>query len=141
VRYFVGYTLYTAAEDRRIISLVLGSSALLSLAILVTLVTLSVPASPIRLPSAVRVGLSYISALAAVLPAKVNFVLVFLWHHPNEVYNTLHGRCKWDIDVVWTGIGHHCDSHPVPWGAFIAAASVRLALTLVALVRRPHHAL
>ena len=43
------------------------------------------------------------------------------------------GRCGWDIDVVWSGLGGQCEHSPA-WGSWIAGSLVRLILTAAVLV-------
>jgi hypothetical protein len=132
VRYFIGFTIYTSASSRRIITSILGSISLLSLVLSVSsLLLISLTPSPSN--TLLGLFLEYALATFALTPAITNFILVFLWRHAADQEETLQSRCHWDVDVAWTGTGSQCQHGP-GFGAFIAAASARLALTLLVLV-------
>lgn len=81
----------------------------------------------------------YLSSLSIFAIALVNAILVPVWRYgtpsdPFSIAHSLQGRCKWDIDIVWTGTGNQCHLHPVPYGAFVAAAVTRIVLTAGLLV-------
>jgi hypothetical protein len=63
----------------------------------------------------------------------VNFVLVFVWRNTGSDLSLL-GRCHWDFDVVWAGVGGQCTTHSPVWGVWLTAAILRLALTVAVLV-------
>ncbi|KAI0673148.1 hypothetical protein C8Q78DRAFT_969883 [Trametes maxima] len=134
VRYYVGAMLHQY-RDRQIVGLVLGSCAALCIACL--LVSIIIAASAPHLgwyykPRSTNVllqdFLNYSSSLCLLAPAVVNFVLVFFWRNPSDVLNSLRGRCHWDIDVVWSGLGGQCENSPA-WGYWVAGSLVRLLLT------------
>ncbi|KAI0772414.1 hypothetical protein BD413DRAFT_474121 [Trametes elegans] len=139
VRYFVGATLHRY-RDRQIVGLVLGSCAALSIACI--LLSIIIAASAPHLgwyyrPRSTHVllqdFLNYSSSLCLLAPAVVNFVLVFVWRDPSDTLNSLGGRCHWDIDVVWSGLGGQCDHSPA-FGYWLAGALVRLVLTAVVII-------
>ncbi|CDO68745.1 hypothetical protein BN946_scf184989.g11 [Trametes cinnabarina] len=143
VRYFVGAMLYQY-RDRQIVAIVLGSCAALSIACV--LVSIIIDASAPQLgwyykPRSAHVllldFLNYSSSFCLLAPAIVNFALVFVWRTPSDTLNGLPGRCHWDIDVVWSGLGGQCASSPA-WGYWFAGSLVRLILT--ALIIIAHHA-
>ena len=66
--------------------------------------------------------------------ALVNAILVSKWRYgtssdPFSLVHSLQGRCKWDVDIIWTGTGNQCHQGPAPYGAFVAAAVIRIVLT------------
>ncbi|KAJ2965894.1 hypothetical protein NUW54_g13963 [Trametes sanguinea] len=113
VRYFVGAMLHPY-RDRQIVAIVLGSCAALSVACV--LVSIIIDASAPQLgwyykPRSTHVllldFLNYSSSFCVLAPAIVNFVLVLVWRDSADPLNSLRGRCHWDIDVVWSGLGGH----------------------------------
>ncbi|OJT11186.1 hypothetical protein TRAPUB_12293 [Trametes pubescens] len=139
VRYYVGAMLHLY-RDRQIINLVLGSCAAMSLACLLVSIIIAASAPhfgwyyrPRSTHVLLQDFLNYSSSLCLFAPAVVNFVLVFLWRDASDTVNSLRGRCHWDIDVVWSGIGGQCDSSPA-WGYWFAGALIRLLVTAVILI-------
>ena len=81
----------------------------------------------------------YLSSLCIFAIALINAILVPIWRYgtpsePFSVAHSLQGRCKWDVDVIWTGTGNQCRRDPAPYGAFVAAAVTRTVLTAGLLV-------
>lgn len=72
--------------------------------------------------------LPYLASCFLLLPTIVNLVLVFVWKHSSNTENTIRGRCHWDIDVVWSGVGDHCSSY-TSWPAWLLGAVFRLLFT------------
>ncbi|KAL7278722.1 hypothetical protein ACG7TL_007725 [Trametes sanguinea] len=127
-------------RDRQIVAIVLGSCAALSIACV--LVSVIIDASAPQLgwyykPRSTHVllldFLNYSSSFCVLAPAIVNFVLVFVWRNPADTLNSLRGRCHWDIDVVWSGLGGQCDPSPA-WGYWLAGSLVRLIFTALIIV-------
>ena len=81
-----------------------------------------------------RHALLFLVAFFLFAPAVVNLVLVFVWRHVGSSLS-LRGRCHWNVDVVWVGVGGQCVPHAPAWGVWLAAAISRLALTAIVLVR------
>ncbi|VDB86976.1 unnamed protein product [Peniophora sp. CBMAI 1063] len=140
VRYFIAFVMYRA-QARRTLSLALGTASLVALSLSLLLISSKPVLGPFvrARPDLLRwcrlaAHVARASVTLLILgPAIVNFVLVFLWRDNSDSAVRLRGRCKWDIDVDWTaGVGSQCQS-PV-WGVWIAAASARLALTVVTLI-------
>jgi hypothetical protein len=67
-------------------------------------------------------------------PAAVNLALIFAWRNTRSEFS-LRGRCHWNLDVVWTGVGGQCPVHAPAWGVWLAAAISRFVLTVAILVR------
>ncbi|KAI0369331.1 hypothetical protein BV20DRAFT_1079338 [Pilatotrama ljubarskyi] len=139
VRYYVGAMLYQY-RDRQIVSLVLGSCAALCLACILVSIIIAASAphfgwyhKPRSTHVLLQDFLNYSSSLCLLAPAVVNFVLVFLWRDPSDTLNSLRGRCHWDIDVVWSGLGGQCDHSPA-WGTWLAGSLARLVLTAVFII-------
>ncbi|KAI0331335.1 hypothetical protein GY45DRAFT_629593 [Cubamyces sp. BRFM 1775] len=139
VRYYVG-AMQHQYRERQIVAIVLGSCSALCVACI--LVSIIVIASAPHLgwfhrPRSTHVllqdFLNYSSSLFVLAPAVANFVLVFVWKNPSDPLNSLHGRCHWDIDVVWSGLGGQCQSSPA-WGTWLAGALVRLILTVSVII-------
>jgi len=74
-----------------------------------------------------------LASFLLVAPAIINTVLVIVWRASDDPQTTLRGRCNWDIDVVWSGVGLACDRSPsfVSW---LSGAVSRLCLTGLVLV-------
>lgn len=141
VRYYMG-AMQHQYRDRQIVAIVLGSCSALCVACI--LVSIIIAASAPHLgwyhrPRSTHVllqdFLNYSSSFFVLAPAVANFVLVFVWKNPSDPLNSLHGRCHWDIDVVWSGLGGQCQSSPA-WGTWLAGALVRLILTVSVIVCR-----
>jgi hypothetical protein len=126
------------------ISLCLGASTILCVAILVSSLLLAVlnpcthdnPSSIIEYTRGVI--LPYLASFLLLAPAVVNLIFVIAWRASNDPQTTLRGRCHWDIDVIWSGVGLVCDRSPsfVSW---LGGAISRLCITSVALVRPLDH--
>ncbi|OSX58038.1 hypothetical protein POSPLADRAFT_1061124 [Postia placenta MAD-698-R-SB12] len=136
VRYYVAFAIYQYYE-RQVIVLTLGTSTALSTAFTLTSLAFKFFAPRLgwrdrpRAPHVVlQALLNYSSSVFLLGPAIVNFVFVFLWRHSDNPVNTLRGRCHWDIDVFWSGLGSACPRGP-SWGFWLAGALVRLLLTIV----------
>ncbi|KIP03030.1 hypothetical protein PHLGIDRAFT_130393 [Phlebiopsis gigantea 11061_1 CR5-6] len=136
IRYFIAFSIYTA-RDRQIALLVLGSAAALSFALLVSSLLLSLLAPHLGWKYRFRSGytriqalLSYMASFLLLGPAVVNVVFIALWRDSSDPGLSIHGRCHWDIDVLWTGTGFECDvNDAVPWGSWLAGSVIRLFLT------------
>ncbi|KAI0758918.1 hypothetical protein C8Q74DRAFT_1300772 [Fomes fomentarius] len=133
VRYYISAWLHPYRE-RQVVSLVLGSCTALCLAFNVISVVITATAPrfgwwyrPRAKHLLLQAFLRYSSSICLLAPAVVNVILVVLWRRTSDV-NTLQGRCHWDIDVVWAGLGGQCDQ-ATPWGFWLAGSIVRLVLT------------
>jgi len=80
--------------------------------------------------------LPYLASFLLVAPAVVNIILVVLWRGSSDPQTTLRGRCGWDIDVVWSGVGLVCDRSP-SFASWLGGAVSRLCITILVLVRPP----
>ena len=78
----------------------------------------------------------YLASFLLVAPAVANTVLVVLWRTSNDPQTMLRGRCGWDIDVVWSGVGLVCDRSP-SFASWLGGALSRLCITSLILVRLP----
>jgi hypothetical protein len=141
VRYIVAFESYSASGAQAA-SLTLGASTTLSISLLTASWLLSAfsphlisPRISHRLLHVTRRYLRYLATLFLLVPAIVAFVLVFAWRNTTDTDMHFRGRCHWDIDVVWSGPGSHCERHAPSWGTWLAASIVRLVFTLVVLVR------
>ncbi|KAF8266048.1 hypothetical protein EI94DRAFT_1702058 [Lactarius quietus] len=63
----------------------------------------------------------------------VNLALIFAWRSTRSEFS-LRGRCHWDLDVVWVGVGGQCALHAPVWGVWLAAAVSRFVLTVIILI-------
>ncbi|KAI0742883.1 hypothetical protein C8Q80DRAFT_1221257 [Daedaleopsis nitida] len=138
-RYYVGAVLHPYRE-RQVIALVLGSCTALCLAcnLVSLIITVSAPRfgwwyRPRSKHVLLQGFLRYSSSLCLLAPSVVNLVLVFLWRAPSNGDNSISGRCHWDIDVVWTGLGGQCSNSPA-WGFWLAGSIVRLLITAAILI-------
>ena len=80
-----------------------------------------------------RHALHFLVSFFLFTPAVVNLVLVFVWRHAGSGLS-LRGRCHWNLDVVWVGVGGQCVPDAPAWGVWLAAAISRLILTAIVLV-------
>ena len=80
-----------------------------------------------------RHALHFLVSFFLFTPAVVNLVLVFVWRHAGSGLS-LRGRCHWNLDVVWVGMGGQCVPDAPAWGVWLAAAISRLILTAIVLV-------
>ena len=141
VRYFIAYAIYSN-RTRRSVALSLGISSALSLLVAGALaLSLVVPnhTSPSRpisrsLGKSLRHVCQFLASFFLFAPAAVNLALVFSWRNTGSEFS-LRGRCHWNPDVVWEGVGGQCTRHAPVWGVWLAAAISRLVLTAVILVR------
>ncbi|OBZ74938.1 hypothetical protein A0H81_05510 [Grifola frondosa] len=138
VRYYVAAALHRY-RVRQAISLVFGSSSALSLGCIFASVIISATAphlghylKPHSLHILLKELLYYSSSTLLLGLAVANFVLVFLWRDSSDSIISLRGRCHWDIDVVWSGIGDQCDAG-IAWGFWLAGAICRLVFTFAIL--------
>ncbi|KIJ41134.1 hypothetical protein M422DRAFT_48895 [Sphaerobolus stellatus SS14] len=78
--------------------------------------------------------LSLFAAVLLIAPTVINLVLLNIWRFPRSATDirTIHGRCRWDVDVVWTGTGQSCAPHGAPFGAWLAASISRFIISLIA---------
>ncbi|RPD77216.1 hypothetical protein L226DRAFT_533220 [Lentinus tigrinus ALCF2SS1-7] len=139
IRYYLSAWLHPYRE-RQVIALVLGSCTALCVACNAVSVIISATAPhlgwyyrPRSKHVLLQSFLHYSSSLCVLGPAIVNFIFVFLWRNAQDTVNSLRGRCLWDIDVVWSGLGSECDHSPA-WGYWIAGSVVRLILTAAFLI-------
>lgn len=139
MRYFLSFPNFFSRQ-RQILSLCLGTCTTLCFAVLASSLLLAVlnPSSHDDPSSAIEYTrgriLPYLASFLLVAPAVVNLVLVILWRTSNDPQTTLRGRCHWDIDVVWSGIGLSCDRSP-SFASWLGGAVSRLCITGVVLVR------
>ncbi|KAI1790544.1 hypothetical protein LXA43DRAFT_890718 [Ganoderma leucocontextum] len=134
VRYYMGAFLHHF-RGRQIISLVLGSCTAFCVAcnFVSVVITASAPHlgwyyRPRSKHILFKCFLHYSSSISLFLPAVVNLILTCLWRNTASVENSIRGRCHWDIDVVWSGLGGQCDDSAA-WGFWLAGSLVRLILT------------
>ncbi|RDX47657.1 hypothetical protein OH76DRAFT_726007 [Lentinus brumalis] len=139
IRYYLAAWLHPYRE-RQVIALVLGSCTALCIACNAVSVIISATAPhlgwyyrPRSKHVLLQSILHYSSSLCVLGPAIVNFVLVFIWRNSQDTANSLRGRCRWDVDVVWSGLGGECVNSPA-WGYWVAGSLVRLILTAVFLI-------
>ncbi|KAI0310066.1 hypothetical protein OF83DRAFT_917596 [Amylostereum chailletii] len=142
VRYFVAYALYTA-DKRRAVALTLGTASLVCFSL--TCLSASrrfVPAHFLfhhpertaRLRRTLRSILQLSISILLFIPTVVNLALVIAWRHSPIVPLSLAGRCHWDLDVAWIGVGGQCVTGGPAWGVWLIAALARLVLTCAVLV-------
>lgn len=137
-RYFLSFPGFFSRQ-RQIISLCLGASTTLCFAVLASSLLLAVLNPCAHDPSNVIEYtrgniLPYLASFLLVAPAIVNLILVILWRTSNDPQTTLRGRCRWDIDVVWSGVGLICDRSP-SFASWLSGAVSRLCITSMVLVR------
>jgi hypothetical protein len=123
------------------VSLALGTSATLAIALLLSATILSLfepyllHCYPNRsLLLFIRTMLHYLSSFFLFAPAAVNYVLAFMWRTSPDPEVTLKGRCHLDVDVVWSVTRITC--RPLPWSAWLALSIVRALITLAIIVSR-----
>ncbi|GBE86959.1 hypothetical protein SCP_1002040 [Sparassis crispa] len=141
VRYYVAFTMFEY-RPRQIVLLVLGTCTALSIALVISSLLISAFAPHIgwyHTPHAphviVQTVLYYCASVLLLGPAVANLVFVFLWRHSAETIDTLRGRCHWDIDVLWSGVGTQCDgTHSPTWASWVAGSVVRLVLTVAVII-------
>lgn len=140
IRYFLAYTLYTSSIGESV-ALALGTGTAVSVAFLLaaTFLSLSSPYLslhnfPVRTLLLVRTVSYYLSSFLLLGPAIVSLALVFSWKHSLDPQINIEERCYLDIDVVWPVSKARCTFHP-EWGVWLALSAVRVAITLVIIVR------
>ncbi|KAI0028581.1 hypothetical protein K488DRAFT_73669, partial [Vararia minispora EC-137] len=129
VRYLVAFALYPD-RTRRAVSLALAISTLASLALLLALSSPR-PRAPSLFPSRLAAPRLLASSFLFA-PACTNLALVIAWRNAHDPQLSLSGRCHWDLDASWVGVGGQCDAGPA-WGVWLAAALARLCSTATAL--------
>ncbi|KAH9964835.1 hypothetical protein BC827DRAFT_891147 [Russula dissimulans] len=136
VRYFIAYSVYQD-RTRRSVALSLGICSLLSLIFVVALALSFVLPYQVsrrrRFLGKFSYPLQFLVSFFLFAPTVVNLVLVIVWRHARSSLS-LRGRCHWNLDVVWVGVGGQCGTHAPAFGVWLTAAIVRLALTVVVLV-------
>lgn len=141
VRYFVAYAVYQESA-RRSAALSLAIESLLSLIFVAGLaLSLMLPRSITHhhprlrsLHKSPHHVLQFLASLFLFAPTVVNLILVLVWRHIGSDLS-LRGRCHWNVDVVWVGVGGQCASHAPAFGVWLTAAILRLVLTVFVLVR------
>jgi hypothetical protein len=134
--------LYTE-RTRQIALLTLGSSVALSLFSSLLSLLLSIFAPHLgwkhntrSLYTRIQILLVYSTSILLLAPAIANLVFVAIWRRSSNPALSSEGRCRWDIDILWSGNGFACDAkRAVPWGYLLAGSVVRLALTASIIVR------
>ncbi|KAH9837739.1 uncharacterized protein C8Q71DRAFT_754228 [Rhodofomes roseus] len=139
IRYFLAFAIYPY-HDRQLILLSLGTCTAFSLTFILISVLIGAFAPylgwtsrPNAPHAVVQVILTYMSSALLLSPAVVNLAFVFVWRHTPNLINTLVHRCRWDIDVFWSGLGSQCNVSP-SWAEWLAGSVVRLVLTLAVLI-------
>src|SRR5579863_8678416 len=139
VRYFVAYAIYSG-HGRRAAALSLGITSSLSFLFAVALALSFVLSCRVtrhrpRLRLLDRV-LLFLVSFCLFAPTVVNLVLVLVWRHAGSNSLSLRGRCHWNLDVVWVGVGGQCAGHAPAFWVWLTAAILRVVLTVCVLVRR-----
>jgi hypothetical protein len=81
-------------------------------------------------------SLTYLSSTVIIGLTIINLSLSLLLRPAEQKSHSIHGRCNWDVDVVWSGTGLSCTgSHMVPVADWLGAAIFRLVISLGILVR------
>ncbi|KAI0252252.1 hypothetical protein BJV78DRAFT_366472 [Lactifluus subvellereus] len=140
VRYFIAYGIY-ADHTRQWVALPLAISSLLSIFVAaflalsrVFLYYLTDDRPHLRSPGKpLRHALHLLASFLLFAPAVVNLALVFVWRN-TESGLSLRGRCHWDLDVVWAGVGGQCTTNSPAWGVWLTATIFRFALTAAVLI-------
>ncbi|KAJ6554367.1 hypothetical protein B0H19DRAFT_1071770 [Mycena capillaripes] len=136
VRYFLAFAIYPSSTGGQVVSIVLATVSLVSFAVLLAAAVVPFLQTyllgqniSITVLLTVRMVLRYMSSVFILVPAVVNFALVFAWRTSSDSALNMGNRCDVDIDVVWS-IRSHSTCSPPPWGAWLALAIVRLLVTL-----------
>ena len=85
--------------------------------------------------SYVGLTLDYFSSFLLLGPAVVNFALLFIWKNSINPHFNLNYRCHLDIDVLWSVSNTLCSGKSPRWAIWLTLSSLRLALTLIIIVR------
>ncbi|KAJ7868522.1 hypothetical protein B0H14DRAFT_310049 [Mycena olivaceomarginata] len=132
VRYFLAFAIYASYTNGYAASLILATLSLVSVAVLFAAAAIPFLQTyllgrniTITALLTVRTVLRYAASSLLLVPAAVNFALVFAWRHSALAAGD---RCAVDLDVVWP-IHSHAGCAPPPWDAWLALAIVRLVLT------------
>ncbi|KAF7369737.1 hypothetical protein MVEN_00305300 [Mycena venus] len=140
VRYFLAFAIYPSSTSGQMAAIVLATMSLVSFALLFAAAV--IPFLQIYLLGhnvtiaallTVRMVLRYLSSLLLLVPAVINFALVFAWRSSSDSALNMGNRCDVDIDVVWS-IRSHSTCSPPPWGVWLALSIVRLLLTIAILI-------
>ena len=138
VRYFLAYAVYSSTNGQ-MVSLALGTSTTLSIALLLSATILSIFGPflllchyPIRSLLIIRTTLHYLSSFFLFGPAVVSLAFVFVWRHSPDPEVTLGRRCRLDIDVIWSVTSANC--RPSAWGTWLALSIIRVVTTLAVIV-------
>jgi hypothetical protein len=138
IRYFYSYPKYTSSQGQTA-ALALATSSSLSFAFLGCATLLSVFKAPLarnippRASHVIRKVLRPISTCLILAPAVLNVIFVCIWRYSGVSELSHRSRCYLDIDVIWSISGGQCVSPA--WGAWLILALIRLAITLVVIVR------
>ncbi|KAJ3510576.1 hypothetical protein NLJ89_g4594 [Agrocybe chaxingu] len=139
VRYFFAFSAHSDTVGQTF-CLALGTCAGVSFALAFSAKVLGVLKPKLLIQSVgykylkyVRATLFFLSSFALLVPAAVNFALVFFWKDSSHPQLSLAHRCRVDVDVVWSVHGRDCDP-AVAWSTWVIISTVRLALTLTAVI-------
>ncbi|KAI0263181.1 hypothetical protein BC834DRAFT_971467 [Gloeopeniophorella convolvens] len=135
VRYLIAYVTYSEST-RQSVALALGISSVLSFFVAAALALSILFPSHVThdhprlrsLGKALRHTSQYLTSFFLFAPAAINLALVFVWRDTGSDLS-LRGRCHWDLDVTWVGVGGQCGAHSPVFGVWLAAAVSRLVLT------------
>ncbi|KAK7055563.1 hypothetical protein R3P38DRAFT_2847836 [Favolaschia claudopus] len=140
VRYFLAFAIYPSNSNGEMATLALATLSLVSFALLFAAGVLQYLQTylighniTIKALLNIRTTLRYSAAVLVLVPALVNFILVFVWRTSSDSALNMGNRCDLDIDVVWS-IRSHSTCTPPAWGAWLALAIVRLLITAAILV-------
>lgn len=140
MRYLIAFNAYSSSAAQAA-SLALGASTTLSITLLAASALISYFAPHIvslqisdRLLHLTRMTLRYFATFFLLAPAIVSFAFVFAWANSSNSELRFRERCHWDIDVVWSGPGSHCESYAPSLGAWLAGSIIRLIATLIIVV-------
>ena len=141
VRYFIAFAFYRS-RTAQAISIVLATSTTLTIGLHLAsalLASFSFHLVSTRISHknlhTIREILRYLASFLVLAPAVVSFVLVFELRNTQDPDLYFLGRCRWDIDVVWSASRGHCRNATPVWGTWLAAAITRLIITLIVIVR------
>lgn len=141
VRYFVAFAFYRS-RTAQAIALILGASTTLTIGLHLASALIASFSSHListrishKTLHTARETLRYLASFFVLAPAVVSFALVFVLRDAQDPDLHFLGRCHWDIDVVWSASRSKCGSAAPAWGAWLAAAIVRLIVTPLVIVR------